>query len=161
MLRESFPASRRLLLDANLLVILVIGRVRKQLFGTSPVEQYRDSDYDLLVGIIGEFAEIVTTPYLLSEVNMLLTKTGEFYCEECRAALSVLIPEFICHFTEPSSLAEHPHFASFGISDISIVDCSVSETFVLTAEGSLTGFLRGNNIPVLQYTELKSTFGIA
>ena len=161
MLRELYPQTRYLLLDANLLVVLVIGQVRQQLFGRSPVEMYSNADYDLLVSLIGEFEGVVTTPYLLSEVNTLLTKTGTYYCRECRSALSALIPELSCTYTEPAILSRNVHFATFGISDISIVDSSATSIFVLTAEGPLTGLLGGQDIPVFKYGDLKSTFGLS
>lgn len=160
MLRTLFPGSRRLLLDANLLVILVVGQVRKEIFGKSPVSDYRDSDFDLLFGLMSEFTEVITTPYILAEVNMLLTKTGKYYSVECRAALSNLVPGSPCSYDEPAILSVSPYFASFGISDISIMQAALTNTVVLTSDGNLAGLLRSNKQSVMLYKELKQIYGL-
>ena len=151
MLRTIFPSAKNILLDANLLVVLFIGQVRETLFGSSPVSEYTNADYELIRGIASEFDAVVTTPYLLAEVNSLLNTS--YAREECREALALLLPEMENRYTEPITLSKDPFFLKFGISDVSIIHALGSDTIVLTSDGPLAGKL--GNAYAIHFADLK------
>ncbi len=75
--------------------------------------------------------------------------------------MAELIPSLNCAYDAPADLAPNPHFAEFGISDVSIYQLASEDVCVLTADGPLTGLLAGSGSAVIQYKDLKRTFGIA
>jgi hypothetical protein len=97
---------------------------------------------------------MIITPYLLSEVNSLLTKLDINSRTDARRILATLIPTLDYYHTKPDLLACDPDFAEFGITDISILHASETATLVLTEDGPLTGLLK-NKRDVLNYKELK------
>ena len=63
-------ASRGVLLDSNLLLLLCVGSFRRQEIGRfKRTAQYGACDYDLLVDFLSRFKSVVTTPNVLTEVN--------------------------------------------------------------------------------------------
>jgi hypothetical protein len=65
-------------LDANLLVLLVVGLTQENYIATHKrLKEYTIDDYTLLTRLIAESAGLVTTPNALSEASNLLRQTGE------------------------------------------------------------------------------------
>ncbi len=87
-----------LLLDANLLLVLVVGRHNAAWLGRRKrVKEYKASDLDLLVRFVGVFGRILTTPNILTEVNSLSNSTTE---AEERAAFTLTFRTVLAALTE-------------------------------------------------------------
>jgi rRNA-processing protein FCF1 len=143
----------RLLIDSNLLVGIVIGRARESLLGRKPVENFQRSDFDRLTEFVALFKSILTTPFVLAEVNSLINKTG-YARMECRAALAsqIMLMEEMRHSSR--ELSNDPTFMECGLTDISIKTAAMEDTLVLTEDEELLGILIQAGIAALRYKDL-------
>ena len=157
MLRDLYQNKKHILLDANLLVVLAIGRADSRLFGSNPVAHYTIHDYNLLVEEVETFQTIVTTPYILSEVNGHLNKTG-YQRVKTREALRELAPQFSLKYKEPQYLYADNYYSDFGLTDVSIVYASDNEVLTLSADGNLIGILVNSGVTALKFQDLKSWY---
>jgi hypothetical protein len=65
--------TRRIVLDANLLLLLVIGSNSREFVGKHKrLEAYSPDDFDLLTDVVSSFDEMVVTPNVLTEASNLL-----------------------------------------------------------------------------------------
>lgn len=155
-IRSLYPGTKNIFLDANILVLLVVGQVRPDLLAKiSPGNVSFDvDDFELIVAILKEFENTVTTPYILAEVNNLLLRIDHNSRIECREKLGEYISLLTNFYTAPIALVKHPQFKSFGIADISILHAASKETLILTEDGPLIGLLQGSQNG-LDYNTLK------
>ena len=66
------------LVDANLLLLLAIGRFNKSLIpGFERTSNFLIDDYHLLESLVRQFSRIISTPHVLTEVSNLTTKLPE------------------------------------------------------------------------------------
>jgi rRNA-processing protein FCF1 len=157
MIPDWLPLKRKVLLDANLLVVLVAGMVDEALLRDDALSGYTLADYRLIESIATACEEIFVTPYLLAEVNSLLNKTG-YQREECREVFAkMLIPNLTEQYTPGRALAlELSLMRDLGLTDVSVIDVgSQSDLFVFTADGPLYGFLKHLRIPAIYYNDIK------
>jgi hypothetical protein len=157
MLRDQFPHAKKVLIDANVLVILVVGQTRQTLIASVSPGDYSltPEDFTLITSEIAAFEASVTTPYLLAEVNTLFPKPDVNTVLECRSTLGSYIPLLENNYIEPAVLSQDRSFASFGIADVSIVHAADSSTLVLTADWALTGLLASRGCSVIHYEVLR------
>jgi hypothetical protein len=148
-----FP-HHKVLLDANLLVVLIIGLVRESLFTQRYVTDYSLADFRLIARVVQNCHEIVVTPYILAEASGILNKTG-YARDECRGGLAeLLIPIMTEHYT-PSKLLPINSIRQFGIADASILEASTNNVFVLTADGPLYSLLRSHGRDAILYDDIR------
>ncbi len=60
-----------ILVDTNLLLVLLIGKINKRLIGGKRTEKYTEEHYYILVDFIKDFKRLITTPHILTEVSNL------------------------------------------------------------------------------------------
>jgi len=157
MLRDLFPNATKILIDANILVIIIVGQLRQTLLGSVSPGNFTltPEDYTLITNEIGAFRASVTTPYLLAEVNTLFPKPDENTLIDCRRTLASYIPLLENNYAIPEVLAVDSSFASFGIADISIINAAAADTLVLTADWALNGLLEQRGCFVIHYEVLR------
>jgi hypothetical protein len=154
MLREYYPKKKHILLDSNLLVVLVIGKADSRLFGSNPVKHYSIDDYNLLVDEVISFQTIITTPYILSEVNGLLTNTG-YNRVKAREAFRELVPQFSIQYTQPQILFDDEYYSEFGLTDVSVIKATDEEILALSDDGNLIGILTNTGKTALKFQDVK------
>ena len=125
-IRSAFPKSRYIFPDANILVLLIAGQVRPTIVPQLSPGTYRFDvdDFEVLSGLFAQFDATITTPYILAEVNTLLSRLDNNSMVECRAKLAEYIPNLENRYTQPKDLAASNRFPNFGISDVSILFAS-------------------------------------
>ena len=64
------------LLDANLLLVYVIGKTDRKLLGRHHHTKQYEEDFELLEMVVDNFRTIMTTPNILTEVSNLGKKNG-------------------------------------------------------------------------------------
>ena len=83
---------KRIILDTNLLLLLVVGLTDPALIGKHKrTRSFEVTDYDLLVNVLSGYNEIVVTPHILTETSNLLSQTAALSAEVLRAKLSELL----------------------------------------------------------------------
>ena len=124
--------------DANLLVLLVVGRAQRSLIGRHPsLKAYSASDFDVLVKLLDPVEKIYVTPNTLTETSNLLPYGKKNLRERLFRVL-----EFMIHQSEEIVVAsEHassvPEFGRLGLTDSVLIKLACTETPLVTADFNL------------------------
>ena len=143
--------------DANILVLLIAGQVRPTIV---PQRSHREligltlTTSEVLSGLFAQFDATITTPYILAEVNTLLSRLDNNSMVECRAKLAEYIPNLENRYTQPKDLAASNRFPNFGISDVRIL-FAPDQALVLTQDCGLIGLLQ-KQCDVLDYSAVEA-----
>ena len=127
--------SKRLLIDANLLVLFVVGRTSRQLIAKHRrLREFSVEDYDRLIGMLDTVDQVVVTPNTLTETSNLLAQHRE---PERSRLLDVLryVIESSQEITVASVDASHSRaFRRLGLTDAAVLHVISAETPVLTVD---------------------------
>lgn len=125
----------KILLDANLLVLLVIGLTNRDLvLKHKRTKTFEQVDFDLLVKILSNYDAIVVTPHILTEVSNLISQIGEPALSRVRSTFSTLVEEQQEVFCASKDSVKHPAFIRLGLTDASILQLMNSTTPLLTTD---------------------------
>jgi transcription termination factor NusB len=126
--------ARRILIDANLLVLFVVGQTGRQLITKHRrLREFSVDDYDRLVGMLRR-VELVVTPNTLTETSNLLAQHNE---PERSRFLDVLryVIENSQEITVASVDASRSRvFRRLGLTDAAVLDVVSAETPLLTVD---------------------------
>lgn len=151
---------RRLLVDANLLLLYFVGCVERRLIRShGRLSDYTDDDFQLLAQIIHHFqkrGKIVTTPHILAEVSNLSEKLKGANRENFFrvAASQIEVLEEIC---EPArALSKLEVFPIHGLTDAAVASLAGKQKLlVLTADRPLAGDLQKRKLAVIHFSDLR------
>lgn len=155
--------SVRVALDANLLLLLVVGLIDPNVIGGHKrLRQYDAAAFDLLLGAIGETDKILTTPNVLTEVSNVLD-WGMF--EPRRSALRQGFSNFItsaaCEIYHPSSaVAVDPDFGRLGLADCAWLGCINEEAVLFTDDLLLFNAAVSRGLIAFNFTHLRIEAGL-
>lgn len=122
-------------IDANLLVLLVVGRTDRNLIPKHRrLRVFAKEDYDLLIRFINQVDRIYVTPNTLTETSNLLAQHAD-------PELSLFFDElrFIIHESEEVVIASkvasaNSRFSRLGLTDAALLEAASEETPVLTVD---------------------------
>ncbi|WP_087695035.1 hypothetical protein [Pseudomonas sp. PE-S1G-1] len=142
-------SSAGLIIDANLLLLLVIGLVEdgKHISKSNRLGNYSLEDYKIVALYMGRFKNVFITPYIATEVSNLIDLKGEVRARVFEAA-KLLFSEFKQIETRIVDDMNSPYFHIFGLTDNSLIHL-VSDYTVLTDDGPISGILysvNGDNV---------------
>ncbi len=147
----------RLLLDTNVLVLFAVGTVNRHRIPTfKRTSQYTIQDFDLLLGVLGQWRLHYTAPHVLAEVSNLTDLAGVE-----RLRVREVLKETISILTEVAIPSAHAALDSsypvLGLADASIVAVAREhQCAVLTDDLDLYLWLQRDRIPVLNFTHLRA-----
>lgn len=131
--------SKKLVLDANLIMLLIVGLADENLVTRHKrTRAYSVQDFRLLVSIVTSYQDIVTLPNVLSEVSNLLS--FESADEHSRRILTNFIK-----FTEGATEryiasaigTARGEFSRLGLSDSAVLEVAKGDVQILTADLAL------------------------
>ena len=122
-------------IDANLLVLLVVGRTRPSLINRHRrLKEYSESDYETLVGLLDHGSKIFVTPNTLTETSNLLAYGPADINSQLFALLKSMI-EDSKEFVVLSKVASNvPEFGWLGLTDAVLVEVASRDTPLITAD---------------------------
>lgn len=125
-------------MDSNLLVLLVVGRVGRDLVPKHRrLQGYTAEDYDALLELIEPVDGMFVTPNTLSETSNLLNQHGEPERSRFFHMLRLLI-ENAEEIVVPSKIASsNSDFVRLGLTDVTLIEAATEETPLLTADFNL------------------------
>jgi len=155
-------ASRKVaILDTNLLILHITGKVDPSLLlSFKRVKEFTLEDIIILDWTLSQFANVVTTSYVLTEAsNLANALTGEkrraWFAE--LASYAVVTRE---RHAPTASLGNLPEAISFGFADAAL--CFLNkQTVLITAEYRLYGHLVSTSSEVLNFNHLRSLWMLA
>lgn len=144
---------RKLIIDTNLLLLLIIGAVEegRHITSSKRLDGYTKDDYKNIWSIVSSYDKVYITPYIATEISNLIDLTG--HSKEIAYQIAYLLfTKFFEIETEINKDCSHELFAAFGITDCSLLRLS-TEYNILTADHRLCTLLYNiapNN--VIQYS---------
>jgi hypothetical protein len=149
--------SKGLLIDANLLLLYLVGSYDTRLIGDgkyNKLSKYTAEDFNLLLRLRAAFAKSVTTAHVLTEVSILTNDLPESTKSEC-------LSEFLQVFGNTEELtvasfeaAKRPEFRYLGLTDCALAE--VSNRFLLvTDDARLVGKLGESGLEALNFNHLR------
>jgi len=145
-----------LLLDANLLLVWVIGSVDPGLVRNfrRTRNNYEPTDYDLLAFFVRAFPQLLITPNVLTEVSNLLGHPGGPLQQKVFQSMQGLIPGFDERYIESRLATQERCFPSLGLSDAVLLSFAREGALVLTDDGPLYGWLLSEKLPCCTLNQL-------
>lgn len=152
---------KAVLLDSNLLLVFISGTLGRAAFARfKRVSDYSYDDYELLVGLLGAFKTLLTTPHILTEVSNLANSLPEWYKSEWYENFAALIStsgqstSLDEKWTPASELSTLQEFDQFGITYAALTRLS-REGLVITSDYRLSSVLRSRALPVINFQDLR------
>jgi len=130
----------RYLLDSNLLVLLVVGRVDRELINRHRrLKQFVPEDYDRLTELLSESERILVTPNTLTETSNLLAVQRGATGTELAQELGRLIEQEIEVVVPSRDAASRAEFVRLGLADSAMIHVATGDEQLLTADMKLYG----------------------
>lgn len=142
--------------DANLLVLLLVGLVSPQRILTfKRTQNFRIDDFKTLSRLVDWFGEpLVATPHILSQVSDLTDLSGSergIICEIFKRSVETIREE-----QDPAKqLIRHPLFDRFGLGDTSIAAVCKHNVAVLTADVQLQVALSASGLDAINFNHVR------
>ena len=128
------------LVDSNLLVLLIVGRVDRSLISRHRrLKQFTPEDYDHLVEVLAEAERIVVTPNTLTETANLLAFQRGHVGEALASELQSLIEQEVEVVVPSIDAAGRPEYRRLGLTDAALLEIASKERPLLTADMKLYG----------------------
>ena len=123
--------------DANLLVLLVVGSVGRDLIAKhGRLEEYTTEDYEALLYLLSQTrqSQIYVTPNTLTEASNLLAQHGEPERSLILERLQVLIEDSREIVVASSQASRNNTFVRLGLTDAALLEAISAETPLLTVD---------------------------
>lgn len=149
--------SRGLLLDANLLVLYLVGTYDPRLIDdVRATRGFGRRDFEFLVAVASGFDRLVTTPHVLTEVNGLanIGMPGSkrwAYHASFKTWTSAAVETW-----EPSvDLMAEPEFLRLGLTDAAVISLAMTGPLVMSTDLDLCIALESRGLDVVNYNHLR------
>lgn len=130
------------LLDSNLLVLFMVGATDPALISHHKrTDDFGESDFDLLAGILGNYQTLLSTPNILTETSNHLQQVDNETAYLLLAKLADSIEEISERHVPSRTACALKEFSYLGLADAAIIHCAAEADLVLTTDGPLVGAL--------------------
>lgn len=147
-----------LLIDANLLVLYLVGRTNKNRIPTfKRTQQYTIKDFELLDLLTRRFRKLITTPHVLTEVSNLAALHGK-ELSAFRTSFKNTVPQMLEFYDESRRLVEEGSFHSLGLADASINLASRRNLLVLTDDLELHVWLLKRSVDSINFNHIRTYY---
>ena len=125
-------------LDANLLVLLVVGSKSKEMISKHRrLEDYTPEDYDILIDLLEGADQLFVTPNTLTETSNLVGQHGEPERSHLMRRLQLLIHASREVVVASVDAASHAKFERLGLTDSALLEVVTPDTPLLTVDFDL------------------------
>ena len=128
----------KIFVDANLLVLLAVGKTNRNLIGKHRrLQEFQEKDYDTLVGILNQMNKILVTPNTLTEASNLLAQHGEPQRSRFFEALRILIEENEEIVVTSKTASQNSEFTRLGLTDAGLLEVISESNPLITVDFGL------------------------
>ena len=125
-------------LDANLLVLLVVGNENRDLIPKHRrLEHHSAEDFDILLGLLENADRLYITPNTLTETSNLLSQHGEPERTLLMRRLQYLIHDSNEIVVASIDASSNSRYQGLGLTDAALLELATIETPVLTVDFDL------------------------
>ena len=148
--------AKGVLVDANLLILFLIGTVNKQRISEfKRTQDFTIEDFDLLQRLIAWFGRLYATPHVLSQVSDLADLPGK-ELHKIRHLFRLVVEQHIDESYDPSRvLVADPVFEIHGLADAAIATVGGRGVLVLTADVKLQLALQRRGTDALNFYHVR------
>lgn len=126
---------RSVVIDANLLVLLVVGLVSRDLIGVHKrTRSFEPADFDLLLQLLNQYQEVIVTPNVMTEASNLASHSAEPTLSAVRRQLAVLAQAQREEYRPSASVVGNGEFLRLGLTDCSLLDIVADGIPLVTAD---------------------------
>jgi hypothetical protein len=124
------------LLDANLLVLLIVGSVSREMIGRHRrLQHYTEDDLDLLRRLIAGYSPVLVTPNTLTEASNLCRQiSGREYARIAAMFRALLGNGMEEKYVDSRTAANHEIFPALGLTDAAVLEQMDRNTLLITAD---------------------------
>jgi len=145
-----------ILIDANLLLLLVVGRFDQQRILTfERTSAFMIEDYRLLEVIVRQFSKILTTAHVLTEVSNLSTKLEKKLLFSFRDMFRQTIETVDERGCTAKDAAANRYFQRLGLTDAAILALTDRRFLLLTADAELALVASATGGDALNFNHLR------
>lgn len=146
------------LVDANLLVLLIVGNVRRSLIKRHRrLKSYTVADYDLLLSQFGPETKIYVTPNTLTETSNLLPFGSDDLSYLLFAELRSMIEDSEEIVVLSKAASRVPEFRWLGLTDAVMVEIASSDIPLITSDLMLWSAIAGRDpYAAINFNSLRS-----
>lgn len=125
----------QVLIDANLLVLLVVGLKDPALIGKHKrTSTFLAEDFDLLENRLDVYEAVIVTPNIVTECSNLLRHTSVPLAQELMDILGQLVAYVDERYVASSKAAQIPEFQRLGLTDAAAIDIVGPASHLLTVD---------------------------
>ena len=134
-MRSESTAVQGYFLDANLLVLLVVGSESRDLISRHRrLEDYTAEDYDILFDLLEGADQLFVTPNTLTEASNLVRQHGEPERSLLMKRLRFLIDVSVEIVVASVDASSHEKFERLGLTDAALLEVATSDIPLLTVD---------------------------
>ncbi len=151
-------ALKGIFIDANLLVLLVVGATDQALIAKHRrLRRFTEEDYERLIGLIGQAGQVFLTPNTLTEASNLLAQHPNPARSRFFEVLRHIIKRSEEIVVDSKTAARNKAFVRLGLTDAALLEVVSEETPLVTVDLDLfvAAFAKGK-IAALNFTHLQS-----
>ena len=150
--------NRYLLVDANILVLYVIGNLKPDLIAQHKrTSQFTAEDYQLLDGFLRQFKKIVTIPNVVTEVsNMVAQIGGQETVARLRVVLGRIVEALDEQYVPSTQASKVEELRRLGLTDAAILLLAEQDRLlVLTDDRHLFAALQKKGVASINFHHLR------
>ena len=123
-----------IVLDANLLLLLVVGLTsRAYISKHKRLQGYEELDFDLLICLIGS-ADVIVTPNTLTETSNLVGQIREPARKQIYQRIRQMLTRLEERYIQSARAAEYKEFPRLGLADAAQLDVTGESHTLLTSD---------------------------
>ena len=149
--------SRKLILDTNLLVLLVVGLVRPDFISQHKrLKAFDKKDFNSLSAIIAQYDELTFIPHVYTETsNLLGYKVNEPLRSELYTTLKKIIDQHGENPLTSRAAAERAEYLFLGLTDSALLELMNDKTSLLTTDVKLYLAAQKNGLTAFNYNHIR------
>ncbi|MGA2038064.1 MAG: hypothetical protein ABSH42_02210 [Bryobacteraceae bacterium] len=148
--------SKGALIDANLLVLYLVGKTNKRRARDfKPGDDFEIEDLDLLECLVAYLGKPITTPHILTEVSNLAKLHGKDLAS-FRLGYKFLVEEMVEFYDESRGVVSDAAFMRLGLTDAAIAMLERRKLLVLTVDLDLWDMLQRRGVDAVNFNHLRA-----
>ncbi len=142
---------KRLVIDTNLLVLLVVGTVDRSKIGRRRLEPFNASHLFTLIDFAKQFRSHVSTPNILTEASNLIGSGRQQLAVGAADALAAYIQNLEEVYVPSKECAVTRYYQNLGLADAGLGILSRRGDVVLTQDGPMYGMLLNDGLDIRNF----------
>lgn len=145
------------LVDTNLLLLYFVGLFRRdQITQFKRTNIFSVEDFDLLDRLLKQFAQVLTTSHILTEVSNLAGQLSTHFKPDFFTIFAEGITRVDERQVAGKEIAARQEFVRFGLTDTALISLAQKSCLVLTTDFPLANYLQSLGMDVINFNHFRS-----